>query len=203
MYLQERVEGCVVFKNHRGNARHFLSYRALYGRPPQIPHPTPRVAEVETRFLDNDKVPSQRQMLRRLLSFSRPPPDITCPPSTLLPPEAPDSGSPIMSEVPKSPPETPFKTEGQHADSEPPHDYSFTPAGPPPLSTQSLAFSDPSMAKTPKPTVASSDREDQDPRAPLPAFDWEDFERRYEQKLAEANERENQIIQEFDQLANV
>jgi hypothetical protein len=34
----------------------------------------------------------------------------------------------------------------------------------------------------------------------LAAFDWEDFEARYEQALADANQQEQQLLEEFDQL---
>lgn len=37
----------------------------------------------------------------------------------------------------------------------------------------------------------------------LPPFDWDEFESRYEQALAEANLEEQQLLEEFDQLVRV
>ncbi len=37
----------------------------------------------------------------------------------------------------------------------------------------------------------------------IPPFDWEEFESRYEKALAEANEQEKALLEEFDHLVKV
>ena len=37
----------------------------------------------------------------------------------------------------------------------------------------------------------------------IPPFDWDEFENRYEQALAEANEQEKEMLEEFDRLVKV
>ncbi|KAL7620297.1 hypothetical protein AAE478_009290 [Parahypoxylon ruwenzoriense] len=54
--------------------------------------------------------------------------------------------------------------------------------------------------QTPEPQKRRSDRSEVQSPGHLAAFDWEDFEYRYEKALEEADEVEKQLLEEFDQL---
>lgn len=67
------------------------------------------------------------------------------------------------------------------------------------------------QVKTPEPKT-SNDRMNghKDNTAPSPStpghlapFDWDEFEGRYEQALAEANNEEKELLEEFDRLVKV
>ncbi|KAL5596546.1 hypothetical protein BROUX41_006772 [Berkeleyomyces rouxiae] len=87
-------------------------------------------------------------------------------------------------------------------------------ANPPAPSAQSQdMFADlPKLTtRTPEPraehgTNGSGSHGDNIPSSPstpgnLPAFDWEDFEARYEKALTEADTKEREILEEFDRIA--
>lgn len=63
--------------------------------------------------------------------------------------------------------------------------------------------------KTPEPRLdqqmANIQADNNTPSTPgvLPDFDWEDFEVRYEKALAEADEKERELLLEFDSLVKV
>ena len=68
-----------------------------------------------------------------------------------------------------------------------------------------------SQVKTPEPKTSSDcmnghkDTATTSPSTPghLAPFDWDDFESRYEQALAEANNEEKELLEEFDRLVKV
>lgn len=67
------------------------------------------------------------------------------------------------------------------------------------------------QVKTPEPKTSNDringhkDHADRSPSTPghLAPFDWEEFESRYEQALAEANNNEKELLEEFDRLVKV
>ncbi|KAI1448727.1 hypothetical protein ABKA04_008108 [Annulohypoxylon sp. FPYF3050] len=55
-------------------------------------------------------------------------------------------------------------------------------------------------AQTPDPQNRRSNRSEMQSPGHLAAFDWDDFEDRYEKALQEADEQERQLLEEFDSL---
>ncbi|KAI1656883.1 hypothetical protein F4813DRAFT_362167 [Daldinia decipiens] len=56
------------------------------------------------------------------------------------------------------------------------------------------------QTRTPEPQKRRSNRSEMQSPGHLVAFDWEDFEDRYEKALQEADEQEKQLLEEFDTL---
>ncbi|KAI2628115.1 hypothetical protein GGS26DRAFT_561149 [Hypomontagnella submonticulosa] len=56
------------------------------------------------------------------------------------------------------------------------------------------------QARTPSPQKRRSNRSELQSPGHLAAFNWEDFESRYEKALQEADEEEKQLLEEFDNL---
>ncbi|KAI8965440.1 hypothetical protein F5Y11DRAFT_344600 [Daldinia sp. FL1419] len=56
------------------------------------------------------------------------------------------------------------------------------------------------QTRTPEPQKRRSNRSEMQSPGHLVAFDWEDFEDRYEKALQEADEQEKQLLEEFDAL---
>lgn len=56
------------------------------------------------------------------------------------------------------------------------------------------------QTRTPEPQKRRSDRSEMQSPGHLVAFDWEDFEYRYEKALQDADEQEKQLLEEFDNL---
>jgi hypothetical protein len=67
------------------------------------------------------------------------------------------------------------------------------------------------QVKTPEPKTSNDrmnghkDNTDRSPSTPghLAPFDWDEFEGRYEQALAEANDQEKELLEEFERLVKV
>ncbi|KAK6949479.1 hypothetical protein Daesc_009560 [Daldinia eschscholtzii] len=56
------------------------------------------------------------------------------------------------------------------------------------------------QTRTPEPQKRRSNRSEMQSPGHIVAFDWEDFEDRYEKALQEADESEKQLLEEFDTL---
>jgi len=73
------------------------------------------------------------------------------------------------------------------------------------------AFDRSSQVKTPEPRIRSSHAvhvraaamDDQRSPGHIPTFDWDEFERRYERALADSNDQEKELLDEFDRLVKV
>ncbi|KAI1089780.1 hypothetical protein F5B19DRAFT_465860 [Rostrohypoxylon terebratum] len=63
-----------------------------------------------------------------------------------------------------------------------------------------LAMQRQRRAQTPDPQNRRSNRSEMQSPGHLAAFDWDDFEDRYEKALQEADEQERQLLEEFDSL---
>ena len=63
----------------------------------------------------------------------------------------------------------------------------------------------PPLAQTPEPELHVEDLVHDIPPSPeeLSSFDWDDFERRYEQALRDADAREREILKESESLSKV
>lgn len=63
-------------------------------------------------------------------------------------------------------------------------------------------------SQTPEPRPDQQTANGQDSNTPstpgvFPSFDWENFEARYQEALAQADEKERELLQEFDDLVKV
>ncbi|KAI0837571.1 hypothetical protein F5Y06DRAFT_304354 [Hypoxylon sp. FL0890] len=56
------------------------------------------------------------------------------------------------------------------------------------------------QTRTPEPQKRRSDRSEMQSPGHLVAFDWDDFQNRYEKALQDADEQEKQLLEEFDSL---
>ncbi|KAI1451977.1 hypothetical protein F4805DRAFT_449297 [Annulohypoxylon moriforme] len=65
---------------------------------------------------------------------------------------------------------------------------------------RNLALQRQRRTQTPDPQNRRSNRSEMQSPGHLAAFDWEDFEDRYEKALQEADEQEKQLLEEFDSL---
>ncbi|KAI0882101.1 uncharacterized protein GGS22DRAFT_47783 [Annulohypoxylon maeteangense] len=65
---------------------------------------------------------------------------------------------------------------------------------------RNLAMQRQRRTQTPDPQNRRSNRSEMQSPGHLAAFDWEDFEDRYEKALQEADEQEKQLLEEFDNL---
>jgi len=69
------------------------------------------------------------------------------------------------------------------------------------------------QVRTPEPRIQSSQQavhprtsatmDDQRSPGHIPTFDWDEFEKRYERALSDANDQEKELLDEFDRLVKV